>query len=133
MEIIKNIKGGEKLCFEGFMYNKHISKETAIYWRCTKHNSGCKGRLSTSPTKENPRLLSHHNHPGDQRVVDVAKVRCDMKDKASRADSKPSQIIARASANAPVSSLALLPCNNTLRRTIQNETRPEVSEVDPQK
>ena len=26
MEVIKNQKGGQKVCFDGYMYNKHISK-----------------------------------------------------------------------------------------------------------
>lgn len=121
MEVIKNQKGGQKVCFDGYMYNKHISKETYIRWRCTKHNSGCKGTLRTTSNIESPVVISEHNHQGDQRNVDVAKVRVDMKERASRPEGKPCQIIVRSTDNVPLDSLGLLPDNKTLKRTIQNE------------
>ena len=114
MEVIKNQKGGQKVCFDGYMYNKHISKETYIRWRCTKHNSGCKGILRTTSNIESLVVISKHNPQGDQRNVDVAKVRVDMKERASRPEGKPCQIIARSTVNVPLDSLALLPDNKTL-------------------
>ena len=121
MEFIRNNKGGQKLCFEGFMYNQHIVKQNVIYWRCVERNSGCKGRLQTSSARENPHLTSNHNHNPDQRKIDIAKARCEMKGQAGRCEAKPSQIISKSITNVPVSSLVLLPSNDTLRRTIQNE------------
>ena len=121
MEFITNNKGGQKLCFEGYMYNQHIAKQNVIYWRCVERSNRCKGRLQTSSQRENPLLTSDHNHNPDQRKIDIAKARSDMKSQAGRCDGKPSQIISRSIQNIPVSSLVLLPSNDTLRRTIQNE------------
>lgn len=48
MEIIKNAKGGEKLCFRGFMYTKK-SWDSRIRWECSQRKAkNCKGALTTS-------------------------------------------------------------------------------------
>ena len=126
MEIIKNNKGGEKLCYEGHMYTKHVERGDVVVWRCVKRNSGCKGQIQIKVN--NPPVLStEHNHLEDQRKVDIGKVRADMKDQARRFDGKPSQIIARSLVDVPVNSLLLLPSNDTLIRTIQNEKKLNIS------
>ena len=49
MELIKNNKGGVKLCFEGFMYTKKNTRATKIQWECSKRSSKkCKASLFTT-------------------------------------------------------------------------------------
>ena len=36
MEIIRNAKGGSKLCLEGFMYTKKYTRCECIRWKCSQ-------------------------------------------------------------------------------------------------
>ena len=129
MEFIKNTKGGSKLCLNGFMYNKHVEKEILIYWRCTKHNLGCKGRLRTSVDNDHPNMTSGHNHDPDQATIDVAKARATMKQEA-KSDSKLWQIVTRVMATVPVEAQAFLPQTEICKRSIRNEKSRNMP-IDP--
>jgi len=39
MEIMKNAKGGEKLCFGGFMYTKKSPWDSRIRWQCSQRKA----------------------------------------------------------------------------------------------
>jgi hypothetical protein len=36
MEIILSIRGGSKLCSQGYMYTKHTTMKTYQWWKCVK-------------------------------------------------------------------------------------------------
>lgn len=49
MEIIKSGKGGEKLCYNGYMYTKKSTSSTRIRWECSQRIAKkCKGAVSTT-------------------------------------------------------------------------------------
>ena len=85
MEIVRNNKGGQK-CFNGFMYNQQNSTQNAIYWRCTKFNSGCSGRLKTDLAISLSDILSDHNHESDTSKVNATKARAEMKRLATESE-----------------------------------------------
>ena len=38
MEVIKNNKGGSKLCAEGYVYTKKSSSSARVRWECSQKN-----------------------------------------------------------------------------------------------
>ena len=63
MEIIPSIRGGSKLCYQGYIYTKHATRKTNQWWKCVKRSStGCRGSLSTTLQNENPVPGQPHNH-----------------------------------------------------------------------
>jgi len=49
MEIIRNNKGGDKLCLNGYMYVKKATKKNRVRWQCSMRDSkACKGAATTS-------------------------------------------------------------------------------------
>ena len=49
MEFIPNCRGGRKLCFAGYMYNKKATKKTVIQWECNlRRGQNCRGLLTTT-------------------------------------------------------------------------------------
>ena len=60
MEIIPSNRCGSKLCYQGYLYTKHATRETNQWWKCVKRSSiGCRGNLSTTLQNENPAPCSH--------------------------------------------------------------------------
>ena len=48
MEIVKNNKGGSKLCFEGYTYSKKSASKTTIHWESSQREAYvCKGKVTT--------------------------------------------------------------------------------------
>ncbi|XP_046569248.1 uncharacterized protein LOC124277547 [Haliotis rubra] len=92
MEILRNNKGGVKLCLDGFMYTKKTASNVAIIWGCSgKTAFHCYGKVRTTLEMENPRLISEHNHPADPTAVEVAKFRIKLKEQASTSNGKDDQ------------------------------------------
>jgi len=49
MEFIPNSRGGRKLCFAGYMYNKKATKKTVIQLECClRRGQNCKGLFTTA-------------------------------------------------------------------------------------
>ena len=121
MELITNNKGGQKLCYKGYMYNKQRESDTACYWRCSEAYGGCKGRIKSTLNMQSLDLLSDHNHDPDQKNVEVTKARSQMKRLASTTDEKPSKIICRVTGAMPEDAQGFLPHADTCKRTIRNQ------------
>ena len=48
MEIMQNTKGGQKLCYDGYMFTKKVSINSYILWECSQRRGlKCKGALTT--------------------------------------------------------------------------------------
>ena len=48
MEIIRNERGGSKLCFEGYMYMKKYASANRVRWECSQRRAySCSGGVST--------------------------------------------------------------------------------------
>ena len=49
MEIIKSSKGGDKICYNGYMYTRKANKANRVRWQCCqKIGMQCKGAITTS-------------------------------------------------------------------------------------
>jgi len=49
MEFIPNSRGGKRLCFAGYIYNKKATKKTVIQWECClRRGQNCDGFLTTT-------------------------------------------------------------------------------------
>ena len=95
MEIIPSNRGGSKLCYQGYLYTKHATRETNQWWKCVKRSSiGCRGNLSTTLQNENPVPGQPHNHAPSDTSIKYSKTRNAMKDLATNTRDKPSQIFA---------------------------------------
>ena len=68
MQYITNKCGGQKLCFEGFVFDKHETYSEKVVWRCEKR-SICKARLHIAGGQVLKRHLEHthgpDHHPAD--------------------------------------------------------------------
>ena len=48
IELIRNNKGGQKLCFAGHTYTKKSTSKTSLRWECSQRKAfKCKGALLT--------------------------------------------------------------------------------------
>ena len=53
MEIIKNDKGGQKLCHAGFTKTKKLTRKSHVRWECDQRRSlDCKGSVTTDVALE---------------------------------------------------------------------------------
>ena len=127
MELNRTNNGGHKLCYNGFIYNKHRQTATHIYWRCSNVSARCNGRLNSSLaiSIDNLLVLSQHNHDADHRNVEVTKVRATVKELAATTDTKPAQILARVTATVE-DTQAFLPQADVCKRTIRNERARQI-------
>ena len=122
MEEILSNKGGLQLCLDGFMYTKHSTRKSSIWWKCTWRSSHQRrGSLKTNLQKENPQVGQPHNHPPNQNQVQLAKVRLAMKRQATETRDKPSQILAQTVTQCEDEIKAMLPTASTCARTIRKQ------------
>lgn len=73
MEIIKNQRGGERLCYQGFTYTKKNQKKTSRRWeRANRGKYNCKGSITTDLDVKEVKKTTDHCH--DPESIAVAKV-----------------------------------------------------------
>ena len=73
MEIIKNNKGGSKLCAEGYLYTKRSSNSTGIRWECSQRNAFCcKGYTHTELEVKQLLSMTEPSHDPDPNKVKAA-------------------------------------------------------------
>ena len=90
MEVIKTLRGGDKLCLDGYMYVKKRSYNNWIRWTCSlQRSAGCKGGLTTDDSY-NPRSSP------DRNGIEVTKVRTTMKAQAKESRMRPNQLLSQA-------------------------------------
>ena len=84
MEIVKTAKGGVKICLNGYMYVKKYTTAKQIRWNCVKSRlDGCKGTLVTDKEMGNPKETVPHDHPTDEKAIEVTKTKLQMKRKVA--------------------------------------------------
>ena len=114
MEITPSNRGGSKLCYQGYLYTKHATRETNQWWKCVKRSSiGCRGNLSTTLQNENPAPGQPHNHAPSDTSITYSKTRNAMTNLATNTRDKPSQIFAQAVSQCDDNVQALLPVKKT--------------------
>ena len=121
-KIIDSQKGNKKLCLDGYMYvTKHTGKQQ-ITWRCEKSSSAkCPATVKTDFDMKNPSNVSGtHKHPQSEEKIVLAEARQTMKRMAESTLDRPNQILARVASQLPDEISALLPAEDTCRRTLRN-------------
>ena len=83
-------------CVTWYMHTKHATRKTNQWWKCVKRSStGCRRSLITTLQNEHPVLGHPHNHAPSDTSTKYSKTRNAMKDLATNARDKPSQIFAQ--------------------------------------
>ena len=72
MEIVKNNKGGSKLCFEGYTYTKKSISKTTIQWECSQRKAYvCKGKVTTDSQVARVIRTIEHSHDANLERVEA--------------------------------------------------------------
>ena len=75
MEIVKNNKGGSKLCFEGYTYTKKSVSKTTIQWECSQRKAYvCKGKVTTDSQVARVIRTIEHSHDANLERVEATKI-----------------------------------------------------------
>lgn len=124
MDITQSNKGGNKICFEGYMYTRSCTRKKKIWWKCSEKGSrDCRGSLSTTPDLDNPEPGLPHNHAADHINVTYTKCRNLMRQQAASSLDKPSQIFAQAVANEDHAVQKRFPCEENTKRSLRYHRR----------
>ena len=68
MEIIKNNRGGQKLCINGFTYTKQFTRKTYIRWECSHRRLfNCNGSVTTDLAVGDIINTIEHSHDQDEK------------------------------------------------------------------
>lgn len=134
LEIITTERGGQKICFGGFLYTKkHVAKSVdKITWRCVKRASlNCTAILKTTKSHTEPEVVSDHNHLSDTVGCEVERTRQAMKRKATSTHDQPGQIVTFAVEGLSDEIKARLPKPDTCKRVLRR-VRASHRPKDPQ-
>ena len=92
MEIVKNNKGGSKLCFEGYTYTK---KSANFHWECSQRKAYvCKGKVTTDSQVAKIIRTVEHSHDTNLEHIEATKIITSMKESAGTRRAKPAQLYA---------------------------------------
>ena len=95
MEIVKNNKGGSKLCFEGYTYTKTSVSKTTIQWECSQRKAYvCKGKVTTDSQVARVIRTIEHSHDANLERVEATKIIASMKESAGTRRATPAQLYA---------------------------------------
>ena len=128
-------RGGQKLCYQGFLYNKSKATKDGTSWRCELYpKNKCPGRIHTDVTgKVLDESFKEHSHIGDQTNVDVANLKAKVNEAATTSREATGQIINGLLPGLPQSSQSAAPLPSSLSRQIQRKRRancpPEPTEM----
>ena len=132
MELIPTTKGGNKLAYQGHLYNSKITKNGKIRWACTNaFLKGCKGGLTTDVPMGNPKNIKPHisTCTPPAASVDVAKFRQQQRDTARQNPGiKTHDLLTTGMMNLSNDALLDLPQTSTMKRDLQRQkasTRPQ--------
>ena len=76
MELIRNNKGGEKLCHNGYMYTKKSVSKTTKRWECARRKAfNCSGKIVTNLDVNETLKFIEHNHGQDDGMIEFTKLR----------------------------------------------------------
>ena len=132
MEIIQNIRGGQKLCYDGYMHTNKVSRNSYVLWEYSERRGlKCNGTLTTDISIENIISKKEHSHSSDENKVQAAKVKSVMKDHATATRGKPSQIVADNVVNVPVEVRAALGNIESVKRVIRRRKRGALPKDPP--
>ena len=95
MEIVKNNKGGSRLCFEGYTYTNKSAFKTTIHGKCSQRKAYvCKGKVTTDSQVAMVIRTVEHSHDANLERVEATKIIVSMKESAGTRRAKPAQLYA---------------------------------------
>ena len=93
LEIVKNNKGGSKLCFECYTYTKKSASKTTVHWECSQRKEYvCKGKVTTYSQIARVIRIVEHSHDANLERVEATKIIASMKESAGTRRAKPAQL-----------------------------------------
>ena len=121
LELIPTQKGGSKLVYMDNMYHKrrYSPDRTKIYWSCVRRPEGCKGSLVTTSDYKDPKRGTAHSHFAEDWMVDLAKARNSMKQRAKNGE-RSCLVYREICASASQDVLDFLPSAAVCSRTMRN-------------
>ncbi|XP_066950862.1 uncharacterized protein [Macrobrachium rosenbergii] len=132
MEVIRNNKGGEKLCYKGYMYTKKSTSATTMRWECSRKSAfGCNGKITTNLAISDVISIIEHNHAGDEGSVEAAKVHTTLFQQAKSTRGNTSRIVADSLESMTQDGRIAMGNINTVKRYVQRK-RQEGRPKDPE-
>jgi len=98
LDIFESQKGKQKLAFKKLIYVEHKECLNFIRWKCCRKNSHkCPCVLKTSTDKKHFFKIDHeHNHHLCQNEINAAKIKMQIKKRATTTKSTPAQLFSKA-------------------------------------
>ena len=122
MEIVKNNKGGSKLCFEGYTYTKKSVSKTTIQWECSQRKAYvCKGKVTTDSQVARVIRTIEHSHDANLERVEATKIIASIKESAGTRRATPAQLYADHTQYATAHIRAEIGHQDAVKRTIRRE------------
>ena len=122
MEIVKNNKGGSKLCFEDYTYTKKSVSKTTIQWECSQRKAYvCKGKVTTDSQVARVIRTIEHSHDANLERVEATKIIASMKESAGTRRATPAQLYADHTQYATAHIRAEIGHQDAVKRTIRRE------------
>ena len=120
MELIRNERGGQKLCHNGFMYTKKKTSTHTIRWECSKRRAlNCLGAVTTDLQISEIRSSRQHSHETVNGQVEVTKKLAEMKENIPNNRGQPGQILADTVQTCSLEARAALGNMDSIKRTIR--------------
>ena len=122
LEIIKNNKGGDKLCYKTNTFTKRYTRSERIRWECSQRvGLNCKGSVVTNLAVDSVLAETEHRHCADDLKIAVAKVKLSMKQQTTGSRGRPKQILADAYAAASTEVCAAAGRMESIKRNIRRQ------------
>jgi hypothetical protein len=129
MDIIRNNKGGMKLCSGGYLYTQKERRASRVRWECSeRRGQSFKGALTTNIGATVVYSRVEHTHASDDAKVEAAKIRNALKAKCEYTRDNPAQLIVDTLHDVPVNVRAALGPIENIKRMIRGHRandRPE--------
>jgi hypothetical protein len=122
MEIIRNNKGGVKICYNGNIYTKKSSQETSIRWECSRRRAlSCNGKIRTNIEMTEVLSSVEHKHENSQSLVEATKMRQQMKERATLGRGSTAQVFADSLEKLSENARLQIGRTNAIKRDIQRQ------------
>ena len=122
MKVIKSQKGGDQICYEGYVYRKNTTNNETQNWRCII--KGCKGTATTpvdySDTSDVV-LGQNHSHALDMPKEKVTIALSMLRNEASGSTAPPRRIIAKITQDIDCETSSRMPKRKALTKCIQRK------------
>ena len=131
MEFIHSSRGGQKLCLDGYMYTKQVTRKERVRWWCVKRVTNCKGAVSTSLQHEDVRIEQRHNHDSNPMEVEAAKAKANLKEQATQGRDPPNMLYTQALTTMPDDARVLMGKEASVKKQFVQRQRTKLIPMEP--